>query len=823
MVCLLSNMTHAQIYQYSDDGTKSCIDCEEKNSSTERSCLCIARFELGEFNRQIETSTEKDKWLYEQELLLATAITGINYFAQYNSPTGVSPDYNFQNIQRKYFKEVETNKLAGEYFTKVDNILKSIEKYDDAALQSSTVHAKLLDIRKREGTANPIYGDLKYNDKFLKDMTDAEVNTLLNEQLGIRNSQRSAATEYGIRNSRLERFLKEGYIANTLAGHLVVHYASLDYEDAIRFMTRYMVWVNNQKNQGIPHIIFGNPDNIFTLEDNETQYITNLTARTNGTHPPMDGYTHPVFNETPDDVALFNHAVNSFGANERNFLLGSAQSNIKKATKSYLENQRYNTNGLKLTQDLFKSYATNTPFPHNQYDYSLATGQLFSIDFQDAQNKNRLFHMENHNSGNSRQFNGLGNLLSSIAQLPERNEAFIGDFVIEVLKDNNHDMSTAFTGQQAYDLFHFRTYEYANLGRYPLGVDFNAFRGTILWDNDIRFPSFLEDPIEVDAILAHEANDLPQFEHLLRVRDLDKKIALSIDQINWLNDPNWRKESNKLMNFIESDGYTDENIKFVQQTILTFIDTSNIIPFVTDQNFPRAKAMKEIVRMNKWIKLFGSPELGGYIEAITPNLPSLSNAELYSLYDYTYKTQFKFKTQYYLIPLQVAEVFQPFVEYILLEVTGGIVIKLLEKLPAVIRSAEIGKIIFNLEKVSSLAAFKHAQKFGILSYEGLVSLFKTLKITRTDLGVQFHHLFEQRFVAQLTELLGSNTNKWKSIVLTVEEHNVITQSWRRIIGYNGQAVGTSGKVTSTATLADIKAAAREVYKDYPEILAALGL
>ena len=53
----------------------------------------------------------------------------------------------------------------------------------------------------------------------------------------------------------------------------------------------------------------------------------------------------------------------------------------------------------------------------------------------------------------------------------------------------------------------------------------------------------------------------------------------------------------------------------------------------------------------------------------------------------------------------------------------------------------------------------------------------------------------------------------KSIVVTKEEHRVFTNQWRKLIPYNTKQVSES----------EIKAAAKQVYKDYPDILKALGL
>ena len=55
-----------------------------------------------------------------------------------------------------------------------------------------------------------------------------------------------------------------------------------------------------------------------------------------------------------------------------------------------------------------------------------------------------------------------------------------------------------------------------------------------------------------------------------------------------------------------------------------------------------------------------------------------------------------------------------------------------------------------------------------------------------------------------------------SVVVTRAEHQVFTNAWREAIPY-----GPTG--TGRATPAQVEAAARQIYRDYPEILDALGL
>ena len=60
----------------------------------------------------------------------------------------------------------------------------------------------------------------------------------------------------------------------------------------------------------------------------------------------------------------------------------------------------------------------------------------------------------------------------------------------------------------------------------------------------------------------------------------------------------------------------------------------------------------------------------------------------------------------------------------------------------------------------------------------------------------------------------------QSIILTETEHQTFTNAWRAEIGYEGSKAGLT---TANAVRADVEQAAQKIYKDYPDILKALGL
>ncbi len=119
------------------------------------------------------------------------------------------------------------------------------------------------------------------------------------------------------------------------------------------------------------------------------------------------------------------------------------------------------------------------------------------------------------------------------------------------------------------------------------------------------------------------------------------------------------------------------------------------------------------------------------------------------------------------------------------------------------------KYLWALRGVSGFSKLSFASKYGIKPY-------KTLKELIKGKGLQVHHLIEQRFASAL----GVEASSMQSIALTAAEHQVFTNAWRTQIGYKGSNAAIT---TTKATKEQIYEAAKVVYKDYPEIVKALGL
>lgn len=94
-----------------------------------------------------------------------------------------------------------------------------------------------------------------------------------------------------------------------------------------------------------------------------------------------------------------------------------------------------------------------------------------------------------------------------------------------------------------------------------------------------------------------------------------------------------------------------------------------------------------------------------------------------------------------------------------------------------------------------------------------------------DDWVQIYRLMEVRFAinTKVQLWLGSNTDNWKSLVLTDEEKGAFTEAWKLAIGHEGKVLGKAKFQTLDVPLEVLKTEARKVYKNFPAIIKTLGL
>lgn len=130
-----------------------------------------------------------------------------------------------------------------------------------------------------------------------------------------------------------------------------------------------------------------------------------------------------------------------------------------------------------------------------------------------------------------------------------------------------------------------------------------------------------------------------------------------------------------------------------------------------------------------------------------------------------------------------------------------------------------GEIFFDaLSTVATGGAAGAASKAGKLSklskvakIEKAIDKYSDLRKFTKGSDLEVHHLIEKRFA----KLFDIKPREMLSIALTKTEHSKFTKAWRQAIKY--------GEGTAKATKEEVERVAREVYKDYDNVLKALGL
>ncbi len=117
--------------------------------------------------------------------------------------------------------------------------------------------------------------------------------------------------------------------------------------------------------------------------------------------------------------------------------------------------------------------------------------------------------------------------------------------------------------------------------------------------------------------------------------------------------------------------------------------------------------------------------------------------------------------------------------------------------------------------VATGVAANTGSRFGSLTHSSSgIAPYRVQRTVTAGQGgsIEAHYLIEGRF----SDVIGQTVEDMPSIVLTQAEHRVFTNAWRNAIPY-----GPSG--TGAATPAQVEGAAQQIYREYPEILQALGL
>ncbi|WP_438424005.1 hypothetical protein [Aquimarina macrocephali] len=454
MLYLISNTTYAQIVQYSDDGTKSCIDCEEK-TGTASDCFCYFFEDVPRFHEVLAKieAEKREEWLRGKEKILKDVIED-RLHTTYTS---------YPEAQRAFFKKYSAELYSESILNNLENNVSSSQRPKE--IEKNKNHYAIRTIKKlfqynNEGTAYK-FGDLKMNGKYLKDIPNQEAVQI---HMGLDNKRKEIAYQLvgisrilkGIPKIRQNKALEERVLNDFMN-----HYNGHDFPNRVLLMAKYLIWQNNG------HIVGNNPANdpyppsVFNPNLYDYQSIARDLALNAG--QPISISYPPV----TDDQAIAFYAMSTFGDNEYNFMMETAQENLRGATQGYLENYQYDTSALGRTNNAIRKYVNNET-AYNSFDnYVVAgSGTTSNVDLGDG--ANHVYRWKFNSNGENNGLVGVSNFFYELFKLDENHYELEGSIFRNMFNANsvdvgnlsNHDLGRLFDfstvypyGEYKYDIF----------------------------------------------------------------------------------------------------------------------------------------------------------------------------------------------------------------------------------------------------------------------------------------------------------------------------------------------------------------------------------
>ncbi|GAA4278045.1 hypothetical protein [Aquimarina mytili] len=583
ILCLVSNITYAQINQYSNDGKVVALD-DPGGGNEGLNCFCFGPVNFGLFNNAISpiaVGNERNEFLYRQELLLAQKIDpdGINYYQLYQE-FNLPSSYNFSFLLYNYIRTKETNTVAQDYYVDVDQYFKEKNVFNRDVLNSSTLHHKILDIRQREGNGiSASYGDLKYNGTRLKDISDPDVLQFMTYELALREQQRDAYRGYNVDATKLEDAKGRGMLENKLTEIYMHYYDGLSYEDQIRYVTRFRIADFSQDRSILieSHLNF---NAIFRL-DSDNPTLTKELGDYLLSFPYNITIDPPVFNEISDGTALYNLALSNMGATTSNFLLFSGLN-----FRSVLEGNTYSRGILDRVVNTTSMYQNNQPFT-GAFDPYITAGSGTSLSLPTDLGVDLAYKFTFNTAGEINGLRGYSNMLYDLFNLDDNHRALEGSLMRAFFNADQHNLYTL-TDDQLARLFNFSTvYPYGTY-RFNFFLEYaNTGIKGILEQNNIDFFTMLDRPYVIEGTIALLNNQPFDFAFREMVYDLSNALSLNQDQKDWLIDH--RAEAEALDQYYT----TTNNINFANEALNAWMNGGDVDfdeRVIEEESFENSKA-----------------------------------------------------------------------------------------------------------------------------------------------------------------------------------------------------------------------------------------
>ncbi|WP_103071871.1 hypothetical protein [Aquimarina sediminis] len=577
IVCLLSTRSYTQVYQYSDDGTKSCIDCqksgiEDPPNTIGFNCFCFLIGNFGQFDQAYNANVSRqEQWLRGQEGLMKAEI---EHRLAKNFTT-------FQEAQKSFFRWFEVNRISSDYQHSITENLNTSIGFSGTQRRfhvatASALEAWRSDLTKiNQGqTVTDRFGDLKYGNRRIKDIRNmGELNTLISTERGKYNDQTERQKRQIIAERKMKKVKDEDLFENYLVQKYINHYNGLDYEEAIRFMTRYLIaGVNMSQYSYIMQYPFGNLGQAFSIRN--ADYTGELTTLVNLVSVPNPSVSHYTLG---GDQAIYQHALFTYmGNNAYSYL--SDKPEVDKYLNGFLANasyQYYENSSIQAAATFIKPYTLGRSYDPASFNFRALRPLGDHLQIQDRMNPNRAVRVSNMDYEISLT-NGFRNFSNTLSVLFDRNDVFRdfeGGVYRDVFTDNDIAVSSQVTNEQLSYLFNIRFDSQLLAGSFPrIELVFANNIGRLLSQHGIRLETVLNDPFWAEIGVRLIQGETFDFDHLGRVENLMNTLQLNDVQVDWLMEHS--AITTRIHNYLNSNAWSTISLQ-TMSTLLRLETESN--------------------------------------------------------------------------------------------------------------------------------------------------------------------------------------------------------------------------------------------------------
>lgn len=360
LLCVFANSITAQdriikgqdeIIPIGDGGTEDPIDI----SFPSLACFCFYSSDFARFQSSLDETTHPDfSWFKGQEFAMKKEIEK-RLNKQFDD---------FRGAQYAFFKGFSPSRIIRNYEDKVENYISNNFQYSTGKIRNAEARFRTIQNWRYElgriNGGNPrqyYFGDLTYSNSQVNNVRIESIRRVYDLIAHEREERNLFEAENNKRinrlswNNKFEKAKDNDAYRRWIADQFINFYNGLDYRDAIRVMSIYMISdFSNNSAVVLPPSNFFNQNVWWPDNQDLTSNMINVTQIQSG------GTVNNLSALAADD-AIARYAFNNMGSQNSSFILGNQ--NVALAAKDYLKYQKYRNVALDNVENAVNGYVNN--------------------------------------------------------------------------------------------------------------------------------------------------------------------------------------------------------------------------------------------------------------------------------------------------------------------------------------------------------------------------------------------------------------------------------------------------------------------------------